>query len=75
MWYAQGLSYKDHEISYDDIDILFSQLQTIEPPPSIVARILGQVKAQAMNVKNPSQPLTRPHPASSVYQGKRRDTR
>ncbi len=75
MWYAQDLSYKDHEISYDDIDILFSQLKTIEPPPSIVARILGQVKAQAINVKYPSQPLTRPHPGSSVYQRKRRDAK
>ncbi len=75
MWYAQGLSYKDHEISFDDIDILFSQLKTIEPPPSIVARILDQVKVQAINVKNPSQPLTRQHPESSVYQRKRRDTK
>jgi hypothetical protein len=74
MWYAQVLSYKDHELSFDDIDILFSQLKTIEPPPSIVARILEQVKAQAINVKNPSQPLTRQHPGNSVYQSKRRDT-
>jgi hypothetical protein len=53
MQYAQDFSYNENEIPYDDIDILFSQLETIETPPSIVAHILEQVKAQTIGVKNP----------------------
>ncbi len=54
MWDAQDISNGDNEIQYDDIDILFSQLETIEPPPSIIARILDQAKG----VNPLSQPLT-----------------
>lgn len=57
MQYIQQFTYVDKEIAYDDIDILFSQLQPIEPPPSIVARVLGQVTVQTRDGKIPSHPL------------------
>lgn len=57
MQYIQQFTYVDKEIAYDDIDILFSQLQPIEPPPSIVARVLGQVTAQTRDGKILSHPL------------------
>ncbi|MEO8973573.1 MAG: hypothetical protein ABI406_18445 [Ktedonobacteraceae bacterium] len=31
----------------DDIDTIFSQLQPVEPPPMLVARILAQLPQQA----------------------------
>ena len=57
MQYTQQFTYVDKEIAYDDIDILFSQLQPIEPPHSIVARILSRVKGQAIDGRIPSHPL------------------
>jgi hypothetical protein len=72
MQYTQQFTYKDNEKAYDDIDILFSQLQPIEPPPSIVARILGQVKAQTIDGRIPSQPLAWQMLGSSGEQRMRR---
>ncbi len=72
MQYTQQFTYVDKEIAYDDIDILFSQLQPIEPPPSIVVRILGQVKGQTIDGRIPSQPLAWQMLNSSVEQRMRR---
>jgi len=56
MQYTQQFTYIDNEIIYDDIDMLFNQLQPIEPPLSLISRVLNQVKTQA-TVTN-IQPLT-----------------
>ncbi len=58
MQYTQQFTYIDNEKIYDDIDILFSQLQSIEPPLTIIARVLGEVKAQAIVANIPAHPLT-----------------
>ena len=70
MQHANDSSYMDNEKTYDDIDILLSQLKMIEPPPAIIARILGQVQAQTIGGKIPSQPLTWHHMDNGVDQGK-----
>ena len=44
----------------DDIDALFAQLQQIEPPPSLIARILAQVPQNASPTQMFSQPLLLP---------------
>jgi hypothetical protein len=38
----------DKDLPQDDIDKLFSQLQTIEPPPAFVSSLLSQVSASAL---------------------------
>ncbi|MDQ6643064.1 MAG: hypothetical protein M3Y76_01265 [Chloroflexota bacterium] len=58
MQYAQQFTYIDNEKIYDDIDILFGQLQTIEPPLTLIARVLSQVQSPARVRNIPSQPLT-----------------
>ena len=70
MQYTQQFTYVDKEIAYDDIDILFSQL--IEPPHSIVARILSRVKGQAIDGRIPSHPLAWQMLDGSLEQGMRR---
>ena len=72
MQYTQQFTYVYKEIAYDDIDILFSQLQPIEPPHSIVARILSQVKGQTIDGRIPSHPLAWQMPDGSLEQGMRR---
>jgi hypothetical protein len=72
MQYTQQFTYIDNEKAYDDIDILFGQLQPMEPPPSIVARILGQVKVQPIDGRIPSQPLAWQMLGSSGEQRMRR---
>lgn len=41
----------------DDVDALFAQLQEIEPPPSLMGRILAQVSQNASPPQMFSQPL------------------
>ncbi|OLE31978.1 MAG: hypothetical protein AUG45_11440 [Ktedonobacter sp. 13_1_20CM_3_54_15] len=72
MQYTQQFTYVDKEIAYDDIDILFSQLQPIEPPHSIVARILSRVKGQAIDGRIPSHPLAWQMLDGSLERGMRR---
>jgi len=72
MQYTQQFTYVDKEIAYDDIDILFSQLQPIEPPHAIVARILSRVKGQAIGGRIPSHPLAWQMLDGSLEQGMRR---
>jgi len=72
MQYTHQFTYVDKEIAYDDIDILFSQLQPIEPPHSIVARILSRVKGQAIDGRIPSHPLAWQMLDGSLEQGTRR---
>ena len=72
MQYTQQFTYVDKEIAYDDIDILFSQLQPIEPPHAIVARILSRVKGQAKDGRIPSHHLAWQMLDGSLEQGMRR---
>jgi hypothetical protein len=58
MQYTQQLTYIDNEKIYDDIDILFGQLQPIEPPLSLIARVLSQIQSPAIAGNIPPQPLT-----------------
>lgn len=57
MQYTQQFTYIDNEKIYDDIDMLFGQLQPVEPPLTIIARVLGEVKAQAIVANIPAHPL------------------
>ena len=41
----------------DDIDMLFAQLQQIEPPQSLIARILAQVSQNTSSTQMFAQPL------------------
>ena len=70
MQHANDSPYMDNEKMYDDIDILLSQLKMIEFSLVIIARILGQVQAQAIGGKIPSQPLMWHHMDNGVDQGK-----
>ena len=58
MQYTQQFTCIDNEKIYDDIDILFGQLQPIEPPLALIARVLGEVKAQTIVANIPAYPLT-----------------
>ena len=60
------------QFTYVDKEILFSQLQPIEPPHSIVARILSRVKGQAIDGRIPSHPLAWQMLDGSLEQGMRR---
>ena len=57
MQYTQQFTYIDNEKIYDDIDILFGQLQPIEPPLSLIARVLSQIQSPAIAGNIPRQPL------------------
>jgi len=57
MQYTQQFTYIDNEKIYDDIDILFDQLQPIEPPLTLIARVLSQVQSPARVRIIPPQPL------------------
>ena len=58
MRYTQQFTYIDNEKIYDDIDILFGQLQPIEPPLSLIARVLSQVQSPAPVGNIPPQHLS-----------------
>lgn len=58
MQYTQQFTYIDNEKIYDDIDMLFGQLQSIEPPLALIARVLSQVQSPAIVGTIPPQPLT-----------------
>lgn len=45
MQYKVQLPTNDNAALEDDIDILFQQLELVEPPPSFVSHILQQVSA------------------------------
>jgi hypothetical protein len=45
MQYRTELPILDDDLPEDDIDRLFSQLELIEPPPSVIANVLEQVAA------------------------------
>lgn len=47
----------DSDLPADDIDILFSQLQTIEPPPTLTACILDQLPPRPAAVSLFLQPM------------------
>jgi hypothetical protein len=47
----------DSDLPSDDIDILFSHLQTIQPPPALTARILSQLPARPTSVALFLQPM------------------
>lgn len=45
MQYNVQVPTNDNEVLEDDIDILFQQLESVEPPPLFVSHILQQVAA------------------------------
>ena len=47
MQYKGQLPTIENDVLEDDIDILFQQLELVEPPPSFVPNILQQVSAYA----------------------------
>ncbi len=50
-------SFFDDDTVQDDVDLLFSHLQQIAPPPGLIARILSEVPAQAPVKKRQTIPL------------------
>ena len=65
----------DDDLPEDDIDRLFSQLELVEPPPSLIAYVLEQVAAYAPTSRPPLflQPAVMLHELDSwaVQQKKR----
>ncbi len=57
MQYETQITSLYEDMLEDDIDILFQQLQPIEPPPSFVSHILSQTVAQPMYQSFFVQPL------------------
>lgn len=57
MAYPQYISCLNEDIPEDDIDRLFHQLQTIEPPAALVSRILYQLPARSCFNSFLSQPI------------------
>jgi hypothetical protein len=54
-------SQEDDSLQTDDIDILFQKLQPIEPPPSLIARILSTIpQLLPMKPPAPQDELDRP---------------
>lgn len=47
MQYKTQLPILDDDLSEDDIDRLFSQIELVEPPPSLIAYVLDSVAAYA----------------------------
>jgi hypothetical protein len=50
-------SFFDDDTVQDDVDMLFSHLQQIAPPPGLIVRILSEVPAQAPTKKPQTVPL------------------
>jgi hypothetical protein len=50
-------SFFDDDTVQDDVDLLFSHLQQVAPPPGLIARILSQVPATEPLKKRPTIPL------------------
>ncbi len=50
----------DSDLPADDIDILCSQLQMIEPPPTLTVRILEQLPARTPALSLFVQPVSLP---------------
>ena len=55
MQYQEYISFLDDDMPQDDIDMLFSQLRAIEPPPSFISRVLCRVPASMSGVS--AEPL------------------
>jgi hypothetical protein len=58
MYCAQRIFFSDETVPKDDVDRLFEKLEQIQPPPSLIERILR------LTVKSPPAPL-RSEPVSS----------
>jgi len=50
MQYTQHIYFSDETLPKDDIDTLFEKLEQLEPPPSLIERILK------LTIKTPSVP-------------------
>ncbi len=50
-------SFLEDDMLEDDIDRLFNQLQCIEPPPSLVSRILSQLPPHRTSATLVSKPV------------------
>lgn len=57
MRYETQITSSHEDMLEDDIDILFQQLQPIEPPPSFVSHILSQTAAYPLYQSFFVQPL------------------
>ena len=57
MQYEPHMTILHEDMLEDDIDILFQQLQPIEPPPSFVSHILSQTAAHPLYQSFFVQPL------------------
>jgi hypothetical protein len=61
MQYSRRISYidqvVDQDVTYDNIDMLFGQLQMVEPPPSLIAHMLNQVSSKTTCTPLFSQPM------------------
>jgi hypothetical protein len=62
----------EDDILEDDIDRLFKQLQYIEPPPSLVPRVLGQLPLHITSAALVSQPVAWNNLDHWVAQNKKR---
>lgn len=66
MKYAQNILFCEDIEADDDIDELFSKLQTIEPPPSLVESILASVAQLPPYPVQPTQPVDLLHDAEGL---------
>lgn len=57
MQFQPTISWLENDMLEDDIDKLFSRLQTIEPPPSLVSRILSQLPTHSTSATLVSEPV------------------
>ena len=53
MQYETQLFISDDDLPEDDIDRLFSHLELVEPPPSLIANVLDSVAAYAASTSRP----------------------
>ena len=62
----------EDDILEDDIDRLFKQLQYIEPPPSLVPRVMSQLPSHTTLATRVSQPVAWNNLDHWVAQNKKR---
>ena len=62
--YSQGIFLSDDPLPNDEIDDLFEQLRPIEPPPSLIQKILTSIS----HLSCPTTSRPQPDPGNEVHE-------
>jgi hypothetical protein len=67
MQYSRVIFFEDDIAPKDDIDKLFEKLQQLEPPPSLISKILKNIRSQVPPKRPADMPRSENYPWDELY--------